>query len=116
MKRDKKQNELLEIFSNSGKKTWDKRVTYKVGVTKSKSLAKTIVLVDECDAIMFKDLHKFYKATAAKNVFVIGFTATAFDGKETGVELKALDSLGYKVYRSCSEDQIAEPTIHEKCL
>ena len=63
---------------------------------------------------MFKNLLKFYNATKAKNVYVIGFTATAFDGKEDGIEMKALNSLGYKVYRSCAENQVTEPKINEK--
>ena len=78
-KRDEQLNEHLKIFANADKNTFNKRVTYKVGINKSSSKAKTVVIVDECDAVMLRNLLAFHKATAAKNISVIGLTATAFD-------------------------------------
>ena len=70
-------------------------------------------IIDESDAIMFKNLTSFYKATNKPNVDVIGLTATAYDGKEGGLEPQALETLGYKVYRTVDEDEIDEPEIKE---
>lgn len=75
-----------------------------MGIGSAKNLAKTIVIIDESDAVMFKNLLAFHKATSDQNIFVIGLTATAYDGKEEGLELSALKTLGYKVYRTCEED------------
>ena len=112
MKRDEQLNEQLKIFSNADKNTFKKRVTYKVGMKKGKSVAKTIVIVDECDAVMLRDLLAFYKATKAPNISVIGLTATAFD-KTEGEEKSTLEEMGYKIYRTCKDDELVAPKIHE---
>ena len=85
-----------------------------MGIKKSASLAKTVVIIDECDAIMLRDLKAFYKATEGNNISVIGLTATAFD-KNEGEEMDALIQLGYKIYRTDKDDEVLkEPTIHER--
>ena len=71
------------------------------------------VIIDESDDIMFRDLLAFKKATANKSVKVICLTATAFDGNEEGKERKALDLLGYKIYRYSKKETNLEPTIHK---
>ena len=77
-------------------------------------MAKTVIIIDECDAIMLRDLQAFYKATKGNNISVIGLTATAFD-KSEGEEMDALAQLGYKIYRTGKDDELLkEPTIHER--
>ena len=112
-KRDEQLNESLKIFANADKKAFGKRVTYRVGVKKPSGMAKTVIIIDECDAVMLKNLLTFYKATEAKNISVIGLTATAFD-KSEGEEKSTLEALGYKIYHTCEEDELAVPKINEK--
>ena len=59
---------------------------------------KKVVIIDESDALMFKDFLAFYNATKGDNITVIGLTATAYteyDSKEAGVEKEALELLDY---------------------
>ena len=88
-------------------------MAYKVGVKKPSGMAKTVIIIDECDALMLKNLLTFYKATEAPNISVIGLTATAFD-KSEGEEKNALEALDYKIYRTCKDDELALPTINER--
>ena len=99
-KRDEQLNESLKIFANADKKAFRKRVTYRVGVKKPSGMAKTVIIIDECDAVMLKNLLTFYKATEAKNISVFGLTTTAFD-KSEGEEKSTLEALGYKIYHTC---------------
>jgi hypothetical protein len=112
-KRDDKLNESLKIFANADKNAFRKRVTYRVGMPRLSGMAKTVIIIDECDAIMLKNLLTFYKATDAKNISVIGLTATAFDKLE-GEEKSSLETLGYKIYHTCKDDELAEPKINER--
>lgn len=112
MNRDQRQNELLKVFYNTGNKTWNKRVQYQKNLNGLSNLkVPTVVIIDECDAIIFKDLLKFYKAT--KNLKIIGLTATAFDKKEDGAEIGALGKLDFRVYKTTHDDETRKPTIHE---
>ena len=64
----------------------------------SSGTKKKIVIIDESDAVMFKDFLAFYNATKRENITVIGLTATAYtehDSNEPGVEKEALELLGY---------------------
>ena len=47
---------------------------------KPSGMAKTVIIIDECDAVMLRNLLTFYKATEAQNISVIGLTATADAG------------------------------------
>ena len=88
-------------------------MTYQVGVSKPKSKEKTVIIIDESDAIMFKDLLSFYKAIKGENTYVIGLTATAY-GKESSLEGDAIKHLDFKVYRTSNEDMTVDPTVHQK--
>jgi len=111
MQRDQQQNELLKIFQDAASKKWSTKVTYQVGVTKPKSKEKTVIIIDESDAIMFKDLLAFNKAIKGENIYVIGLTATAY-GKESSLEADAIDRLDFRVYRTCDQDLTIDPTVH----
>lgn len=76
-------------------------------------MAKTVIIIDECDAVMLSNLLAFYKATEGQNISVIGLTATAFDRSE-GEEKSTLEELGYKIYHTCDDDELAAPTINER--
>lgn len=88
-------------------------MTYRIGVKKPSGMAKTVIIIDECDAVILKNLLTFYKATEGPNISVIGLTATAFD-KSEGEEKSTLEDLGYKIYRTCKDDELATPTINER--
>jgi len=113
LNRDKKQNELFEIFKEADKSAYAKRLKYKVQLKKITGAAKTIIIADECDAVMFKNLLSFNQVTKEENIFVIGLTATAYDGVENGGEAEAIKRLGYKVYRTCKDDKAVDPIINE---
>ena len=67
------------------------------GISHSSKKMK-VVIIDESDAVMFKDFLAFYNATKGGNITVIGLTATAYneyDTSEAGVEKEALELLDY---------------------
>ena len=93
---------------------WDQRVTYQVGLHFTRSPGKITVIIDESDAIMFDDFAGYYKSTKHNSISVIGLTATAYSGKDTGVEKRALDKLNYKVYPPSNDAGSLNPETHKR--
>ena len=116
LERDLNQNNAYKIFGNAGqKKTWDARVKYQVGFKGiSGGKKQKVVIIDESDAVMFKDFLAFYNATKGENITVIGLTATAFteyDSNEAGVKKEALELLSYQLIRTQPAHELKEPYI-----
>ena len=115
-KDDKDELENIWTFATSQNKNAEKRLHY---VCSLKEITKhkygEVVLVDESDEIIFKDLVLFYQKTKAPETKVICLTATADDGFKEGSEHKVLEALKFKVYQnSDNEESIDEnqPKIH----
>jgi superfamily II DNA or RNA helicase len=86
MRRDETQNSQLKIFYENAQQKWNDRVTYRTGINFEPNLSKGVIIIDESDAVMFKDFESYYDNTKYKNLKVIGLTATAYSGQENGVE------------------------------
>jgi hypothetical protein len=56
-----------------------------------------ILLIDEADAVMFKEALYFYENYCAKNIVIVGFTATPYDTSNggNGIDKKLLDELEF---------------------
>jgi len=76
----------------------DSRVHYQITTKIATNTKNGVMIIDESDEIMFKDLDVFYANTNYKNLKKICLTATAYDGTEEGIELKTLTALQYKIY------------------
>jgi hypothetical protein len=92
MKDDKDELESLWTFCCSADKKADKRLHYVCSVSEIHShKAGDIVIVDESDEVLFKDLRLFYRKTKPEDTKVIALTATADDGVDFGSERKVLE-------------------------
>ena len=80
-------------------KDYDARIHYVTSIDQVKTKQNCVIIVDESDDVMFKDLEAFYKTIKSKKARVICFTATADDGNK-GVEKQVVDTLGFKVYKN----------------
>ena len=69
---------------------WGKRVHYQVELNRKGSPKNVVLIIDEADERMFRDLNDFYKRTKAAKVSVICLTATAFEGGNGGLEQSVL--------------------------
>ena len=67
-----------------------------------------MIIVDESDDVMFKDLEAFYKAVKVAKATVICFTATADDGNK-GIERQVVENLGFTVYKNYKSEQMQHP-------
>jgi hypothetical protein len=80
---------------------------------RKKSPKNAIMIIDESDERMFRDLEGFWKDTKADKVFTICLTATAYEGEKDALEKRVLDDLGYKIYKNSDKDDDFDPVIHE---
>ena len=81
--------------------------------TNYKAKNKSVLIIDESDERMFRDLDAFYKETKSKNVIVICLTATAYDGTEDGLEQAVINAMDYKIYSNSDKEKNSDPVIHE---
>ena len=86
---------------------------YHSTLSRGRTNKKAIMIIDESDERIYKDLNEFYLKTKSEIVFTICLTATPFEGDETGLHFNVLDELGYKVYRNSSKSTDFKPIIHE---
>ena len=56
-----------------------------------------VLLVNEADAVMFKEALHFYEAYSATDITIVGFTATPYDTSKggDGIDKKVLDELEF---------------------
>ena len=71
------------------------RITHICDVSEIKAQTNAVVIIDECDDIIFKDVQLFYKHTKQANKTIIALTASPTDGTQLGVERKILDKMAY---------------------
>jgi hypothetical protein len=95
MERDRKKNAGLIACANACGMKWDERVSYQITTKIDSQAKKGIMIIDEVDAPVFNDVVGFYENTKYVNLKIIGLTATAFHGKEDGVEAGTLAALDY---------------------
>lgn len=62
---------------------------------------------------MLDDLKEYHANTKAQNLRVICLTATAFDGNEEGIELKAIELMSHKLYYNSDKADIMMPQVNE---
>ena len=67
------------------------------------SKRRAVIIVDECDEVMFDDLIAFYKRTKQQTHQTICLTATASDGYKQGSESMALKALDFQIYQNGGE-------------
>ena len=99
--RDYNSYNFLWAFLEASNKKLLKRLHYQSDLKKFptlKSKKKCIVVIDEGDEVILKDIKDFYAKTKGENIRVICLTATADDGDKEGVESQAFTRLGFKTY------------------
>ena len=89
-----------------------KRLRYVVGVGNVKHEGECVLLVDESDEVMFKNLKAFWNKINKEDRSVICLTAAADDKYEGGVEEQALKTMGFKDYRNSRLVDLKKPQIH----
>jgi len=111
---DEERNEMLAKFCEKAGKKWSSRVHYQTDLKrKVNSRKKTVLIIDESDERMFRDLHEFHRHTRPENVYTICLTATAYDGGADGLERKAIDKLDFKIYANSDRHEQYNPVINE---
>ena len=113
MNRDEREQEdLFSVFfkGNTDKK---KRLHYVVGVGKIIKTGECVLIVDESDEVMFKNLKTFWNKINKEDRSVVCLTAAADDNWKGGVEEQALKTMGFKVYRNSRLVDLKTPQIHQ---
>jgi hypothetical protein len=89
-----------------------KRLHYVVGIGSVKKPGECVLIVDESDEVMFKNLRTFWNKINQDDRSVVCLTAAADDKYKGGVEEKALKTMGFKVYRNSPLVDLKPPQIH----
>jgi hypothetical protein len=71
-----------------------------------------VLIVDESDDVMFKNLKTFWNKINKEDRKVVCLTAAADDNYKGGVEEQAPKSMGFKVYRNSRLVDLKPPQIH----
>ena len=93
--RDFKEQEDLFKVLHKIKPDTKKRLKYVVGVGSITKKEECVLIVDESDEIMFRNLRTFWKKIKEEDRSVICLTAAADDKYEGGVEEQALKTMGF---------------------
>ena len=93
--RDKKEQADLFTVLFKTKPATTKRLKYVVGVGSITKPGECVLIVDESDEIMFRNLKTFWKKIKEEDRHVICLTAAADDKYEGGVEKEALKTMGF---------------------
>ena len=110
-KTDTEHNEKLQKYCDASKWNYSDRVKYQTDLSRKQSKRHAIMIIDESDERMFRDLGTFYKKTKADKVFVICLTATPYEGDDDGIQKSAIDALGYKIYKNSDKEEDYNPKI-----
>ena len=109
LKADEQRNDCLIRYCDASSTKWSGRVRYQTDLRPKNNRKTTVLIIDESDERMFKDLEAFYKATKSEKVITICLTATAYEGGKDGLQRTALEELGYKVYYNTTKKEDYEP-------
>ena len=74
------------------------RLHYIKGMTSIRTSEDSVLIVDESDEVMFKNLLGFWRQINHPNRKVVCMTAASDDKYEKGVERQAIEAMGFKVY------------------
>ena len=93
--RDEKEQANLFTVLFATKPTTKKHLHYVVGVGGITKPGECVLIVDESDEIMFRNLKTFWKKINKEDRTVVCLTAAADDKYEGGVEKEALKAMGF---------------------
>ena len=110
--RDEKEQANLFTVLHSVKPNTKKRLHYVNGIGGISKLDECVLIVDESDEVMFKNLRTFWNKINKEQRSVICLTAAADDKYKGGVEEEALETMGFKVYRNSRLVDLKKPQIH----
>ena len=112
MEIDKKRNENMKAYCDEAGKNYSGRVRYQVDLDRGKRTKTAVLIIDESDERMWRDLGAFYQKTKSNKVYVICLTATAYDGADDDLQRTALKELSYVVYYNSKKKPEFDPQIH----
>ena len=92
---------------------YTERVKYQTDLKRKANNKTAVMIIDESDERMFRDLDEFYNKTKSDKVFVICLTATAMDYAEDDLQEKALEELGYRIYYNNAKNEYVTPVVHQ---
>ena len=112
--RNRDEREQADLFTvlHKIKPDTKKRLHYVVGIGSVKKSGECVLIVDESDEVMFKNLKTFWNKINKEGRSVVCLTAAADDKYKGGVEEKALKTMGFKVYRNSRLVDLKPPQIH----
>ena len=88
------------------------RLHYVVGIVNVKIHGECVIIVDESDEVMFKNLKTFWRYINYEDRRVICLTAAADDKYEKGVEQQALEAMDFAIFRNSHIKDLKTPQIH----
>ena len=88
------------------------RLHYVVGIVNVKIHGECVIIVDESDEVMFKNLKTFWRYINYEDRRVICLTAAADDKYEKGVEQQALEAMDFAIFRNSHIKDLKTPRIH----
>jgi hypothetical protein len=104
---------LFSVLFRTEPKT-KSRLHYAHGVSGVKGGGESVLIVDESDEVMFGNLRAFWQMINQPERKVICLTAASDDDYDKGVERKALEAIGFKVYKKSPLRDRTPPTIHQE--
>ena len=113
LERDKKQCQDLWYFTGAVYEGSSGRLHHVVGVDSLPPKKKCVVIIDESDDVMMKDLENFVKKTMGQNLQIICLTATPDDGLEDGLERNLMISMGYHMIKTQETHELNLPNVQE---
>jgi hypothetical protein len=95
--RNRDEREQADLFTVlfANKPATKKHLHYVVGVSGITKPGECVLIVDESDEIMFRNLKAFWKKINKEDRTVVCLTAAADDKYEGGVEKEALNAMGF---------------------
>ena len=82
MEIDRERNEKLKTYCDASGRSYSSRVKYQTDLSRKNNKKEAVMIIDESDERMFRNLEEFYKKTKSEKIYVICLTATAYDGAD----------------------------------
>ena len=79
---------------------------------KIKTNEECVLIVDESDEVMFRNLRTFWQQINQETRKVICLTAASDDNYEKGIERNAIKTIGFEVYKNSELKDHKPPQIH----
>ena len=111
LKRDYEQCKDLWFYTGMINKNNNEKLHHVVGVDSLPQKKNCIVVIDESDDVMMRDIQNFAKKTMSLNMRIICLTATPDDGLESGLERRLMNLMSYNLIRAQKTHELTLPKV-----